>query len=90
MFVTEKQWLAFVANGVRELSDRSVEETDGVFISVVKFNPEFWSSVLPKLEAFYNEHILVELVIRVLGMAFQIFAWEGFDWHKLSTFWGYL
>ena len=22
---------------------------------------EFWSSVLPKLEAFYNEHILVEL-----------------------------
>ena len=61
MFVTEKQWLEFVANGVRELSDRSVEETDGVFISVVKFNPEFWSSVLPKLEAFYNEHILVEL-----------------------------
>ena len=32
-----------------------------LFISVVKFNPEFWSSVLPKLEAFYNEHILVEL-----------------------------
>ena len=61
MFVTEKQWLEFVAKGVRELSDRSVEKTDGVFISVVEFNPEFWSSVLPKLEEFYNEHILVEL-----------------------------
>ena len=47
--------------GVRELPDRSIVETDGVFISLVKFNPEFWSFVLPKLEAFYNDHILVEL-----------------------------
>lgn len=61
MFVAEKQWLELVAKGVRELPDRSIVETDGVFISLVKFNPEFWSFVLPKLEAFYNDHILVEL-----------------------------
>ena len=48
--------------------DRIGKETVGqsanencLFISTVNFNPEFWSSVLPKLEAFYNEHILVEL-----------------------------
>jgi len=34
---------------------------NGVFISTVNFNPEFWSSVLPKLEAFYNDLIPVEL-----------------------------
>lgn len=47
--------------GVKQLPDRSIVDTEGVFISTVNFNPEFWSSVLPKLEAFYNEHILVEL-----------------------------
>ena len=46
-----------------QISSRQIiiVDTEGVFISTVNFNPEFWSSVLPKLEAFYNEHILVEL-----------------------------
>jgi len=44
-----------------DLPDRSIVHTEGVFISTVNFNPEFWSSVFPKLEAFYNYHILVEL-----------------------------
>ena len=43
--------------GVQELPDRSVVETKGVFILTVAFNPGFWNSVLPKLEAFYNDHI---------------------------------
>ena len=48
--------------GSARMSDRSIEEADGVSISVVKFNPEFWSSVPPKLEAFYKKkNILVEL-----------------------------
>ena len=47
--------------GVKELTDRSFVDIEGVFISTVNFDRKFWSSVLPKLEAFYNEHILVEL-----------------------------
>ena len=50
-----------MVKGVKDLPDRSIVDTEGVFISTVNFNPEFWSSVFPKLEAFYNEHILVEL-----------------------------
>ena len=61
MFVTEIHCLDFVVKGVKELLDGTVKETAGVLISQVEFNSEFWSSVLPKLEAFYNEHILVEL-----------------------------
>ena len=61
MFVTQKSWVDLMVKGVKELPDRSVVDTEGVFISRVNFNPEFWSSVLPKLEAFYNNHILVEL-----------------------------
>jgi len=61
MFVTEKTWGDLVIKRVKELPDRSIVDTEGVFISTSHFNSEFWSSVLPKLEAFYNEHILVEL-----------------------------
>lgn len=61
MFVAEKQWVELVFKGVQELSDKSIVGIDGVFISMVKFSSEFWSSVLPKLESFYNDHILVEL-----------------------------
>ena len=61
MFVTQKSWVDLVVKGVKYLPDRSIVDTEGVFISTVNFNPGFWSSVLPKLEAFYNEHILVEL-----------------------------
>ena len=50
-----------MAKGVNDLPDRLIVDTEGVFISTLNFNPEFWSSVLPKLEAFYDEHILVEL-----------------------------
>ena len=64
MFVTEKTWDDLVIKGVKELPDRSIVDTEGVFISTIHFNSEFWSSVLPKLEAFYNEHILVELAYR--------------------------
>lgn len=77
MFVTEKQWLEFVAKGVQELSDRSIEETDGLCISLVKFNPELWSSVLPKREAFYNEQILVELAYPVVKYGFPNFCMRG-------------
>ena len=61
MFVTQKAWVDLVIKGVKDLPGRSIVDTEGVFISTVYFDPEFWSSVLPKLEAFYNEHILVEL-----------------------------
>lgn len=61
MFVAQKSWVDLVVKGVKDLPDRSIVDTDGVFISTVNFNREFWTSVLPKLEAFYNEHILVEL-----------------------------
>ena len=61
MFVTEKTWDDLVIKGVKELPDKSVVDTEGVFISTIHFNSEFWSSVRPKLEAFYNEHIVVEL-----------------------------
>ena len=61
LFVTQKSWVDLVEKGVKDLPDRSIVDTEGVFISTVNFYPEFWSSVLPKLEAFYNEHILVEL-----------------------------
>ena len=61
MFVTQKPWVDLVVKEVKDLPDRSIVDTGGLFISTVNFNSEFWSSVLPKLEAFYNEHILVEL-----------------------------
>ncbi|CAH3108065.1 unnamed protein product [Pocillopora meandrina] len=61
LFVTEKSWVDLVIKGVKELTDRSFVDIEGVFISTVNFDRKFWSSVLPKLEAFYNEHILVEL-----------------------------
>ena len=57
----KKTWDDLVIKGVKELPDRSLVDTEGVFISTIHFNSEFWSSVLPKLEAFYNEHILVQL-----------------------------
>ena len=60
MFVTEKTWDDLVIKGVKELPERSIVDTEGVIISTIHFNSEFWSSVLPTLEAFYNEHILVE------------------------------
>ena len=50
-----------VIKGEKELPERSIVDIEGVFISTVSFYPEFWSSVLPKLEAFYNDHILLEL-----------------------------
>lgn len=56
-----RQVVDLVVKGVNDLLDRLIVDTEGVFISTLNFNPEFWSSVLPKLEAFYNEHILVEL-----------------------------
>lgn len=61
LFVTQKSWVDLVIKGVKELPDRSFVDIEGVFISTVNFDPKFWSSVLTKLEAFYNEHILVEL-----------------------------
>ena len=57
----QKPWVNLVVKGVKDLPDRSIVDNEGLFISTVNFNSEFWSSVLPKLEAFYNEHILVEL-----------------------------
>lgn len=56
-----RQVVDLVVKGVNDLPDRLIVDTEGVFISTLNFNAEFWSSVLPKLEAFYNEHILVEL-----------------------------
>ena len=61
MFVTQKPWVDLVVKGVKDLPNRSIVDTEGLFISTVNFNSEFWSSVLPKLEAFCNEHILLEL-----------------------------
>ena len=60
-----------MAKGVKDLPDGSIVDTKGVFISTVNFNPEYWSSVLPKREVFYNDHILVQVPYLVLNMAFQ-------------------
>lgn len=56
-----RQVVDLVVKGVNDLPDRLIVDTEGVFISTLNFNPAFWSSVLPKFEAFYNEDILVEL-----------------------------
>ena len=61
MFVTQKSWVDLLVKGVKNLPGRSIVDTEGVVISTENFNPEFWSSVLPKLEAFYNEYFLVGL-----------------------------
>ena len=61
MFVTQKSQMDLVAKGVKDLSDISIVDAECVCISTANFNPEFWSSVLLTLEAFCNEHILVEL-----------------------------
>ena len=61
LFVTEETLDDLVIKGVKELPDRSIVVTERVFISTIHLNSEFWTSVLPKLEAFNNEHILVEL-----------------------------
>ena len=77
MFVTEIHHLEFVVKGVTELSDRTVKEVSGVFISPIEFDSEFWSSVLPKLEAFYNEHILVELAYPRIKYGLSRFSMRG-------------
>ena len=61
IFVKQK-WVDLVVKGAKDLPDRSIVDTEGIFISTLYFKPEFWRSVPPKLEAFYNEHILVERV----------------------------
>ena len=66
-----------MVKGVTELSDRTVKEVSGVFISPIEFDSEFWSSVLPKLEAFYNEHILVELAYPRIKYGLSRFSMRG-------------
>ena len=77
MFVTEIHWLEFVVEGVTELSDGTVKEISGVFVSLIKFYPESWSTVLPKLEAFYYEHILAELAYPRIKYGFSRFSMRG-------------
>ena len=77
MFVTEIHRLEFVVKGVIQLSDGTVKEVSGVFISPIEFDSEFWSSVLPKLEAFYYQHILVELGYPRIKYGLSRFSMRG-------------
>ena len=52
MFVTGKKWEDFVVQG---------SNSDGIYIERVKFDSEFWNGILPKLELFFNNHILPEI-----------------------------
>ena len=74
MFVTEKPWTDFVFKGARELTDRTVQIVHGIFIHRVKFSSTFWESVLPKLESFYQEHILSELAYPRIKDGFARFS----------------
>lgn len=55
MFVSGRSWDDFVVNG--SLS------TD-LFIQRVEFDASFWATVFPKLELFFQRHMLAELAFR--------------------------
>ena len=53
MFVTGRKWTDFVVKG---------SGCDSLFCERVHFSIDRWKSILPKLESFFNDWIVPELV----------------------------
>ena len=56
--------------GQRAWCDFVIYTTKGLSIERIKFDREYWTTLLPKLEAFYDNCIAPELVspVRTLGL----------------------
>ena len=56
--------------GQKAWCDFVIYTTKGLSIERIKFDREYWTTLLPKLEAFYDNCIAPELVspVRTLGL----------------------